>query len=154
MLWWGSMYFCVFCSLSNTESFTVPMSRFSKAACSLPWPNSRCDWVPTLQSVSALWYSLYSWWSYAAQQNQRMNTEGLCTYEDFLLSWHILLRVDCHLGSSKLVLRLVLAHTGLALSVNTSKILTESVFDVVANQNSSSVRVLRVSNFGMERHIC
>ena len=83
-----------------------------------------------------------------------MNTEALCTYEDFLLSWHILLCVDCHLGSSKLVFRLVLAHTGLALSVNTSKILTESVFDVVANQNSSSVRVLRVSNFGMERHIC
>ena len=81
-------------------------------------------------------------------------TSVIFTYKDFLLGGHILLCVDCHLGACELVFRLVLADASLTLSVNAGKILTVSVFNVVANQNSSSVRVLWVSNFGMERHIC
>ena len=83
-----------------------------------------------------------------------MKSQALFTYENFLLSGNTLLSIDCSLRAAKLISSLVLTHSSLSLSVHISKILSESIFDVIANQNSGSVGVLWVSNFGMERHIC
>ena len=74
------------------------------------------------------------------------------TYEDLLLGGNLLALVHGVHSAVDSEFSLVLADTGLALANDLSMILAEAILDVVADQHSCSVLVLRVSDFGVERH--
>jgi len=71
------------------------------------------------------------------------------SYKDVLLSRYLLAIIDSKYSAVQRVLGLLFTNTSCSLTNNSCEILTESVFNMVANENSCSVRVLRISNFGM-----
>lgn len=84
--------------------------------------------------------------------SQRRYELGISTYEDVLLSGDLLAFIHGEDGAVHGVLSLLLADAGSALSGLLSELLAESVLNVVADQDASSVGVLRISNFGMVGH--
>ena len=77
---------------------------------------------------------------------------GEVTYEDLLLGGNLLALVHGVHSAVDSEFSLILADTGLTLANDLSVVLAEAVLDVVADQHSCSVLVLRVSDFGVERH--
>ena len=74
------------------------------------------------------------------------------TYEDLLLSGRLLALVNGVHRAVERVFGLVLADTSRALAHNLGQVLSEAVLDVVADQHTSSVLVLRISHFRMVSH--
>lgn len=73
-------------------------------------------------------------------------------YENLLLSGHFLSFVEGVHRAVNGEFGLILTDASGALAHNLGQVLAKPILDMVANQHTSSVLVLRISHFGVESH--